>query len=58
MNLFRYLWFCYRAYRADGDLNYFALSWRGVPCLAVLIARDREAWRVSTFAIESLRRIQ
>jgi hypothetical protein len=57
MNLIRYLWCCYRAYQSPGDIQYFSLSWRGVPCLAVVIARNREAWRVSTFAIEALRRI-
>ncbi len=54
MTLLQYLYCCYRAYRNPEKLTYFVLSYRGVPCLTVAIGRDREAWRVSQFAIESL----
>jgi hypothetical protein len=56
LNLLQYLYCCYRAYKSPNKLTYFALEYRGVPCLTVAIGRDREAWRVSQFAIESLQR--
>lgn len=45
-------WRVFRALRKTGDnsLVYFACARFGIPTTTVLIARGREAWRVSDFA--------
>ena len=53
MNLLQFLYCCYRAYRSNEKLAYFALiDSYGVPRLTVAIGKGREAWRVSQFAVD------
>jgi hypothetical protein len=57
--MLRYIWVCWRAWRmlkADptgSGLAYVGLSYRGVPQLAIFVARDREAWRVTERALDA-----
>ena len=54
MELLEYLWVCWWAYRNTprGRFAMTSVSRHGVPRIAVMIARDRAAWRLSTFAVE------
>ena len=43
---------------SDSSLTYAATIDRyGVPQVVIVVGQGREAWRVSTFAVEALRRI-
>jgi hypothetical protein len=54
--MINFLWFiinAVRAYKVASTCNaaYVAKTYRGVPCIAFIVARDREAWRVTNLAL-------
>jgi hypothetical protein len=54
----RFLWMCYKAWKGTEKLSYWAIrNSYGIPQVSIAIGKDREAWRVSQFAIDSLTRI-
>jgi hypothetical protein len=54
MRFLKFIFVCSRCYFASkksvANAAYFSVTSFGVPTLAVFIARDRDAWRVSDFA--------
>ena len=60
MELVQYLWSCYQAFRRTdkNSICYFAVMYRGVPSMTVMIARDRAAWQLSQFAIDHMEEIE
>lgn len=51
----RVLWMVWKAYhlaKADGRNAYVAITYRGVPKVAVFLGVGREAWRISRRAVE------
>jgi hypothetical protein len=56
MSLFYFIRACYKVWRALRTNHIIYLRHAptsGVPTFCILAARDREAWRVTQFAIES-----
>lgn len=51
----RFMYVAFKAYNGVRKTNkayYTALLYNGVPCVAMYVALDREAWRISRIAIE------
>lgn len=51
----RFLWLAWGAYRnccKTGHPTYVAMTSHGVPTVCLYVATGREAWRVSSWAIE------
>lgn len=46
-------WFAWKATRRGEKLIYVTVSKHGVPSCAMFVGYDREAWRVTQFAMES-----
>jgi hypothetical protein len=55
MTLARYIFVCWKAWRTlrAESIAYVTFEQHGVPAIALCVARDREAWRVVHYAIES-----
>ncbi len=56
MSTIQFLWTCWMALRnarRKKIVTYFAVMSRGVPQITCLIATDREAWRLSSVAVQA-----
>jgi hypothetical protein len=57
MMFLRYAMACWAAWRMlrsnSPSIAYVAWAHRGVPCLALFVARDMEAWRVTQLALDA-----
>jgi hypothetical protein len=55
MNVLHFLRICWQAWRTlkRKRMAYVVCEAHGVPAVALFVARDREAWRVVQYAVET-----
>ena len=61
MELLETLWCAWKAYRlakSRHGVSYVAITERGVPRLTMFVGLGREAWRISSLAVEGFKEVE